>query len=77
MNNNKLLETQELKTYFALRGSILRKRKYVRAVDSVSIQVAEGETVAVVGESGCGKTTLARTVLLLTHPTAGSIRFLG
>jgi len=56
---------------------MLRKRKYVRAVDSVSITVGSGETVAVVGESGCGKTTLARTILLLTHPTAGSIRFLG
>jgi oligopeptide/dipeptide ABC transporter ATP-binding protein len=76
-SDNKLLETQDLKTYFTLRGSFLRRRKYVRAVDSVSINVASGETVAVVGESGCGKTTLARTVLLLTHPTAGSIRFLG
>ena len=76
-SNKNLLETQEVKTYFTLRGSILRKRKYVRAVDSVSITVGSGETVAVVGESGCGKTTLARTILLLTHPTAGSIRFLG
>jgi oligopeptide/dipeptide ABC transporter ATP-binding protein len=72
-----LLETQDLKTYFTLRGSILHKRRYVRAVDSVSITVDSGETVAVVGESGCGKTTFARTILLLTHPTAGSITFLG
>jgi len=76
-NENKLLETRDLKTYFTLRGSFLRRRKYVRAVDSVSVNVASGETVAVVGESGCGKTTLARTVLLLTHPTAGSVRVLG
>jgi len=76
-SDHKLLETQDLKTYFALRGSFLQKRRYVRAVDSVSINVDEGETVAVVGESGCGKTTFARTVLLLTHPTAGTVRFLG
>jgi oligopeptide/dipeptide ABC transporter ATP-binding protein len=76
-DNLNLLETRDLKTYFPLRGSLLQKRKYVRAVDSVSINVASGETVAVVGESGCGKTTLARTVLLLTHATAGSVRFLG
>lgn len=76
-SDNILLETQDLKTYFTLRGSPLRKRRYVRAVDSVTINVASGETVAVVGESGCGKTTFARTVLLLTPTTAGSIRFLG
>ena len=76
-SDNILLETQDLKTYFILRGSLLRKRRYVRAVDSVTINVASGETVAVVGESGCGKTTFARTVLLLTPTTAGSIRFLG
>jgi len=77
MNSDKLLETRDLKTYFPLRGSFLQKRRYVRAVDSVSINVDEGETVAVVGESGCGKTTFARTVLLLTHPTAGTIKFHG
>ncbi len=75
--HDQLLETQDLKTYFTLRGSLLRRRKYVRAVDLVSINVASGETVAVVGESGCGKTTFARTVLLLTHSTAGSIKLLG
>jgi len=74
--HHSLLETRDLKTYFALRGSILQKRRYVHAVDSVSITVDSGETVAVVGESGCGKTTLARSILLLTHPTAGAITFL-
>ena len=73
-----LLEAQELKTYFTLRGSILKRHaKQVRAVDTVSINVGSGETVAIVGESGCGKTTLARTILLLTRQTAGSIRFDG
>jgi oligopeptide/dipeptide ABC transporter ATP-binding protein len=77
-NNDPLLEVQDLKTYFTLRGSLLRRHaKYVRAVDGVSITVGTGETVAVVGESGCGKTTLARTILLLAHPTAGSIELFG
>jgi oligopeptide transport system ATP-binding protein len=77
MHNVTLLEVQDLKTYFTVRGTILRKhRKFVRAVDEVSILVAPKETVAVVGESGCGKTTLARTILQLTHPTEGSIKFL-
>ncbi len=76
--NDPLLEVQNLKTYFNLRGSILRKHsKYVKAVDTISVTVKSQETVAVVGESGCGKTTLARTILLLTHPTAGSIMLLG
>jgi len=78
MHNDSLLEVENLKTYFTLRGSFLRKgAKYVKAVDSVSITVDPGTTVAVVGESGCGKTTLARTILLLSHPTAGSIRLFG
>ena len=76
--HNSLLEVENLKTYFTLRGSFLRKgSKYVKAVDSVSITVIPGTTVAVVGESGCGKTTLARTILLLTRPTTGSIKLFG
>jgi len=77
-NNDSLLEVQNLKTYFRLRGAFLRKgAEHVKAVDTVSINVGPGMTVAVVGESGCGKTTLARTILLLTHPTAGLVKFLG
>ena len=73
-----LLEVRDLKVHFPLGGSLLRAPSaIVRAVDGVSLAIAEGEVVAVVGESGCGKTTLARAVLGLTPPTGGTIRFHG
>lgn len=77
-----LLEVKGLKTYFAIRGPLpipgLRKApKFVRAVDGVSIEIGPGETVAIVGESGCGKTTLARTILNLVKPISGSIKLEG
>src|SRR5919202_816367 len=55
----------------------LGRRGLVRAVEDVSLEVQAGETVALVGESGCGKTTLAKLVLLLERPTSGAIRFEG
>jgi oligopeptide/dipeptide ABC transporter ATP-binding protein len=67
-----LLEIQDLKKHFKLRG-----KGVVRAVDGVSFSIPAGETFALVGESGCGKTTIAKMVLLLERPTAGSIRFSG
>ena len=73
-----LLEVRNLKVHFPIGASLLRPPSgFVRAVDGVSLSVADGEVVAVVGESGCGKTTLARTVLGLTSPTSGVIRFRG
>lgn len=82
MNKNTLIEAIHLFKYFPVRGSIsvpfiTHNRRFVRAVDDVSISVLEGETLAVLGESGCGKTTLARTLMLLTRPTAGTIIFEG
>ncbi|MCR8454338.1 MAG: ABC transporter ATP-binding protein [Crenarchaeota archaeon] len=71
-----LLSIRNLKKYFPVRRFLLAK-DYVKAVDGVSFDIYEGEMFGVVGESGCGKTTLGRTVLLLTHPTAGEIYYRG
>ena len=73
-----LLEIKGLKKYFPIRGGLLQKQvASVRAVDDVSFNVYKGETFGLVGESGCGKTTLGRCVLLLIDPTDGKILFNG
>jgi peptide/nickel transport system ATP-binding protein/oligopeptide transport system ATP-binding protein len=73
-----LLDVQGLKKHFAVKsGALGRVNTYVRAVDGVDFQVNEGETLAIVGESGCGKSTVGRLVLRLIEPTAGEVRFEG
>jgi oligopeptide/dipeptide ABC transporter ATP-binding protein len=74
-----LLEVRDLKTFFHRRGrfGVVRADDYVAAVDGVSLSVHEGETLGIVGESGCGKTTLGRTILRLLPATSGSVRFRG
>ena len=73
-----LLNVANLKTHFPIRAGILQKPVgWVRAVDGVSFTINEGECVGLVGESGCGKTTLGRTLLRLIEPTAGTIQFAG
>jgi oligopeptide/dipeptide ABC transporter ATP-binding protein len=72
-----LLEIRDLKKHFKVRGGLLRKGGTVRAVDGVSFSITAGETFALVGESGCGKTTIAKMVLMLEAPTDGAIRFAG
>jgi oligopeptide/dipeptide ABC transporter ATP-binding protein len=74
-----LLEVRDLKTYFFRRGRFggVRSDDYVAAVDGVSLSVGKGETLGVVGESGCGKTTLGRTILRLIPATSGSVRYRG
>lgn len=71
-----LVSVQHLKKYFPMQSSVFQKEKdYVKAVDDVSFDVYRGETLGLVGESGCGKTTLGRAILRLIEPTSGSICF--
>lgn len=73
-----LLQLKNIKMHFPLEKSIFGTTKsYVKAVDDVSFDVYPGETLGLVGESGCGKTTLGRTILRLLEPTAGEIYFKG
>jgi len=71
-----LLDVKDLKKYFVIhRGFLRRTTGYVRAVDDVSFQIQEGETLALVGETGCGKTTTSRCILRAIDPTSGQILF--
>jgi peptide/nickel transport system ATP-binding protein len=74
--NRVVLDVQGLKKYFPLRSTGFRRQVVgqIKAVDDVSFRVAVGETVGVVGESGCGKTTLGRCIVRIYDPTAGDIR---
>ena len=73
-----LVEVRDLVKYFPVQGGLLQRTVgQVRAVDGVSFDVRRGETLGLVGESGCGKTTVGRLLLRLIEPTAGSIKFDG
>jgi oligopeptide transport system ATP-binding protein len=72
----KLLEIDKLRKYFPVKTGLLRK-DYVQAVQDVSLHIYKGETLGIVGESGCGKTTLGRTILRLYEPTSGKIVYNG
>ena len=73
-----LLELRGLETWFPIRSGVLQRVSgYVKAVDGVDLTIRHGETLALVGESGCGKTTVGRSILRLVEPTGGSIAFDG
>ncbi|HRX58405.1 MAG TPA: ABC transporter ATP-binding protein [Eubacteriales bacterium] len=74
--SKKLLEIENLRKYFPVKSGLFRK-DYVQAVQDVSLHIFEGETLGIVGESGCGKTTLGRTILRLYEPTSGKIVYDG
>lgn len=73
-----LLKVRNLKQYFPVKGGVLgRTLNYVRAVDGISFDLFDGETLSIVGESGCGKSTTGRAILRLEEPTHGEIKFQG
>jgi len=76
--NKTLLEIKNLKKYFPItRGLFSKVVNHVKAVDNISFDIKEGETLGLVGESGCGKTTASRVILRLTEPTGGEVSFNG
>ena len=73
-----LLDVRGLKTYFPIRSGLLQRvTDHFKAVDDVSFKIGKGETLGLVGESGCGKTTVGRTLLRLVPATAGTVTFEG
>ena len=77
-NKTPLLEVKDLKKWFPAKSSPFSKEKvFIKAVDGVSFTLNAGETLGVVGESGCGKSTMGRSVLRLLEPTNGQVLFEG
>lgn len=72
-----IVETVDLVKTFKVKKSFFSEARWIRPVDSVSLQIYEGETLGIVGESGCGKTTIGRTILRLLEPNGGRILFMG
>ena len=78
MMNKNLLEIKDLKVYFPIKGQLIPKKvAYVKAVDGISFNIKKGETLGLVGESGCGKSTTGRAILRLVESKEGQIIFQG
>ena len=78
MVKKELLKVKGLKQYFPIKGGFFgRTVNHVKAVDDISFTIYEGETVSIVGESGCGKSTTGRAILRLEEPTEGIVEFQG
>ena len=74
--NSDLVRVENLRKYFSVKGGMLQgKKTLVKAVDDISFHIKKGETLGLVGESGCGKTTTGRVILRLTEPTSGAVFF--
>jgi len=78
-SDNTIVRVNDVRMYFPVTSGIIFQRKVgeIKAVDGVSFEIRRGETLGLVGESGCGKTTLGRAILMLYRPTAGEIQFEG
>jgi len=73
-----ILEVQNLKKYFPIKSGVLQRTSgYIKAVDGIDLSIYKGETIGIVGESGCGKSTFGRTIIRLYEPTGGQILFKG
>ncbi|MHA1135733.1 MAG: ABC transporter ATP-binding protein [Candidatus Thorarchaeota archaeon] len=80
MASEPILRVEEVRKWFPVRSGLFQLRgpkRYVKAVDNVSFEIEKGDSIAIAGESGCGKTTLARTILRLIEPSGGAAYFKG
>ena len=76
-NGSVVLRAEQVKKYFPVHGGLGRPKRMVKAVDGVDLEVKKGEIYGLVGETGCGKSTLGRTLIRLTEPTEGKVQILG
>src|SRR5262245_1304723 len=77
MENGNLLTIQDLKVHYSIGGGMLTEPKVVKAVDGVSLDIKKGETLGLVGESDCGKSTMGKALLRLTDITSGRVNYHG